>query len=197
MLDLYHNAIDLLSNMSGEILGLIFSVLGTLVFYLFRLRPRLQVGLPHRSRHVLNIAAQDEPANYMEIYNEQFFVSNAGRRPAVGVDIVLSHFPRNIAVNPPCDWTSKDVENGHCQVSIPYIAAGELVTSDCIYLNQRAAVISAVRCSESVGKFVGFWTVRRFPQWVNFLLLFSMVLGVAFVFQFAIEFLRSIPTTDA
>jgi hypothetical protein len=190
MLELIQSGIETLSGMSGEFLGLVFSLLGALIFYLFRLRPKLQVGLPHRSRHVLNTAAPDEPENQMEIYNEQFFVSNAGRKPALGVDVVLTHFPRNVAVNPPCDSSYKNVENGHCQISIPYIAAGELVTIDCIYLNQKAAVISSVRCSESVGKFVNFWTVRRFPTWANLLITLSMVLGVAFVFQFIVEVFR-------
>ena len=192
MSGLFENALALFAGVSEELLGLGFALLSALALYIFRLRPRLQVGLPHRSRHVLNIAAPQEPENQLEIYNEQFFVSNAGRRPAIGVDIVLSHFPRNIAVNPPCDWSLKNVENGHCQVNIPYIAAGELVTIDCIYLNQKAAVVSTVRCSESVGKYVNFWTVQRLPNWANVIILMSMILGVAFVFQFAIEIFRSL-----
>lgn len=181
---------DLLPYLDGIVdgaLGLIFSLLAALIFYIVRLRPKLIYGRPHSSRHVLNLAGQDEPVDQLEIYNEQFFVSNEGRRAAASVEIVLSHFPRNIAINPPCDWSVKNVENGHCQILVPYIAAHELITVDCIYLNQRAAFIASVRCEESVGKSVNFWTVRRLPDWVNRVVILLLILGVAYVLQFVIE----------
>ncbi len=176
----------ILNGVADHALALIFSLLGAFILYLFRRRPRLSFARPHSSRHVLNVAQPDEPPNLLEIYNEQFFVANTGRQAARNVEVVLSDFPRNIAINPPCDWTAKNVENGHCQISIPYIAPHELITVDCIYLNQRAAFVASVRCEESVGKAVNFWTVRKLPDWVNRLIVLLLILGVAYVLQFAI-----------
>lgn len=171
--------------LASQFVGFLLSLVAAIIFYIFRLRPRLVFGRPHSSRHVLNLSnpKESEPENLLEIYNEQFFVANEGRRAARNVDIVLNDFPRNISIYPPCDWTCKNVEKGNCQITIPYIAPKELFQIDCIYLNQKAAFIVTVRSEDGLGKAVNLWTVRRFPDWVNLILFALFFLGVAFVLQ--------------
>jgi hypothetical protein len=174
-----------------QVIGLLFSLLGAFIFYVFRLRPKLVFGRAHASRHVLNTADKTkeppEADNHLEVYNEQFFILNEGRRPAKDVSVVLSHFPRNIAINPPQIVSYESIESGQCLVKFPYIGAKELITLDCIYLNQRAAFVASVRCEDAVGQLVDFFTVRRFPDMVYWGLWIAIFLGVAFVFQVALQ----------
>ena len=176
---------------SSELIGLVFSLILAFALYVSRLRPKLVYARPHASLHLLNIAnkaaSPPEEDNLLEIYNEQFFILNEGRRAAKDVDVVLSYFPRNISINPSQKVTFESLENGNCLVKIPYIAARELITLDCVYLNQRAAFIVSVRCAESVGKFVDFLTVRKFSNGVYWMLWLLMFLGIAFVAQLIVQ----------
>lgn len=188
-MELFWQLIEFAEQTGDKSVGLFFSLLGALVFYIFRLRPKLKFGRAHNSRHVINTSDSpaDNPDALLEIYNEQFFVSNEGRRPANNVSVVLSDFPRNISLNPPQKVSYDRLENGECLVNIPFVAAHELVTLDCVYLNQRAAFICSVRCNESVGKEVEFFTVQKYSIWIYRLLGLLMIFGVAFLIQVGLE----------
>ncbi|MCV2863172.1 hypothetical protein [Defluviimonas sp. WL0075] len=181
----------------AQFTGLLFSLLGAFIFYLLRVRPKLVFGRAHASLHLLNLADKTaeppQPDNLLEVYNEQFFVLNEGRRAAKDVSVVLSHFPRNVSINPPQKVSYENVESGKCLVNIPYIGAKELITLDCIYLNQRAAFIASVRCDESVGRMVDFFTVRRFPSIVYWAAWALIILGSAYLLQFALQYIGGAP----
>lgn len=179
---------EFLTSLGDQFVALAFTLVAALIFYTFRLRPILVFGRAHSSLHNLNLSQNQEgPAEehkFLEIYNEQFFVQNKGRKPATNVSLVLSHFPRNISINPGQKVSYEAIENGQCLIKLPYIAAGELITLDCVYLNQRAAFFASVRCAESVGKEVDFFTVQRFSSLFYSLLWLLILFGLAFVVQF-------------
>ncbi len=179
---------ELLTSLGEQFVALAFTLIAALIFYAFRLRPILAFGRAHSSLHNLNLSQnQDGPpeeSQFLEIYNEQFFVQNKGRKPATEVSLVLSHFPRNISIKPGQKVSYEAIENGQCLIKLPYIAAGELITLDCVYLNQRAANFASVRCSESVGREVNFFTVQRFSGLTYGLIWLLILFGVAFVVQF-------------
>lgn len=181
---------EFLTSLGEQFVALAFTLLAALIFYVLRLRPILVFGRAHSSLHNLNLSQNlEEPPeedHLLEIYNEQFFVQNKGRKPATDVSLVLSHFPRNISINPGQKVSYEAIENGQCLIKLPYIAAGELITLDCVYLNQRAAYLASVRCSESVGKGVNFFTVQRFSSLTYSLIWLLLLFGLAFVVQFVV-----------
>ncbi|KIC36811.1 hypothetical protein [Leisingera sp. ANG-M7] len=177
-----------ITSLGDQFVALAFTLVAALVFYVFRLRPILVFGRAHSSLHNLNLSKDQhgppEEHHFLEIFNEQFFVQNKGRKPAADVSLELSHFPRNISINPGQKVSYEAIENGQCLIKVPFIAAGELITLDCIYLNQRAAYFASVRCSESVGKEVDFFTVQRFSSLAYAILWLLILFGMAFVVQF-------------
>ncbi|WP_293450099.1 hypothetical protein [Planktotalea sp.] len=180
---------ELVAEHGDQYVALAFSLFGALVFYLFRLKPKLVFGRAHSSLHNLNIAnkSDEEPDNFLEIYSEQFFILNEDRKAATDISLVLSHFPRNIAINPAQKVFYETIENGQCLVTIPYVGARELVSLDCVYLNQRAAFIVSVRCEEAIGKLVDFFTVRQYPNWAYWLLWMLIIFGGAFIIQLLLD----------
>jgi hypothetical protein len=191
VIEVFSTINEFIAGNTDQFVGLFFSLLGAFVFYLLRLRPKLSFGRAHASLHNLNLADKaiepPEDDKFLEVYNEQFFVLNEGRRPAKDVSVVLSHWPRNVALTPTQKVEYENVENGSCLIKIPYIAAKELITLDCIYLNQRAAFISSVRCDECVGQEVDFFTVKKLRQsfyWGGWVL---MILGVASIIQIGLQ----------
>ncbi|WP_120500724.1 hypothetical protein [Roseovarius sp. EL26] len=177
-----------ISSLGDQFIALAFTIVAALVFYAFRLRPILIYGRAHSSLHNLNVSQNQngppESDDFLEVFNEQFFVQNTGKSPATDVSLVLSHFPRNVSINPGQKVSYEAIENGQCLIKLPYIAANELITLDCIYLNQRAAFFVSVRCAESVGKDVDFFTVRQFSNFTYSVIWLLILFGVAFILQF-------------
>ena len=99
----------------------------------------------------------------------------------------MSSFPADISVYQPRDVEYKPIEKGNCLIKIPLIAPSELVIIDCVYLNQRAAFVTSVKCGEALGQEVPFWTVRRFPHWVNVSFIALWILGFAMIVQLSLK----------
>ncbi|QFT71558.1 hypothetical protein FIU92_00835 [Ruegeria sp. THAF33] len=168
-----------------ELIGLAFTLLAACVLFLFRPRVKLIYGRANNSRNIISVPTEDNTSNgnHTEIYTEKFFLQNVGSKPATNVEFVLSDFPADISVWQPRNVEYKNVEKGHCLVTIPQMAPRELVIVDCVYLNQRAAFVASVKCAECIGNEVPFWTVRRFSWWINTLIAALMFFGVAYLSQ--------------
>ncbi|MEE9387538.1 MAG: hypothetical protein V3U96_02925 [Paracoccaceae bacterium] len=193
MSDAIQSILSILGNLQNELIGFGFTIVGALLFYLFRPRVKLIYGRANHSRNVVSVPSPDpeEKSNPTEIYVEKFFLQNSGRKTATNVEFVLSAYPADISVFQPRDVQYKNVEKGNCLIAIPQIAPGELVAIDCVYLNQIASIVSSVKCAECLGKSVPFWTTRRYPNWV-FLLLWALIFfGVASLIQITIKLLGS------
>lgn len=174
-----------------QVLGLAFTLLGTTILYLFRARVKLIYGRANNSLNHVSLPNPEGQAtvNSLEVCTEKFYLQNLGRQPATDVEFILSDFPTDINVWEPRDVEYKRVAKSNCMVRIPKIAPGELVIIDCVYLNMRAAYVTSVKCSESLGKEVPFQTIRRYPNAFNMTIVALVLLGIAFVFQFVIAVL--------
>ena len=180
-----------LSPIHEDLIGLGFTLLAGMIFYLFKARVKLIFGRANNSLNVLSVPDPSDKNNQgpTEVYVEKFFLQNTGRRTATNVEFVLSDWPNDIRV-----WQPRQVEyirakKGECIVAIPQMAPGELVVIDCVYINKKAAFIASVKCAEALAKEVPFWTVRRFPTWVNSVFALLMVFGVAYLVQAAAKLL--------
>ncbi len=174
-----------LEPLKAEAIGLLFSLLGAVILALFRPRVKLIYGRANNSlNHVTVPDPNDEGKNTStEIYVDKFFLQNNGRQTATNIDFVLSDWPGDIRVWQPRDVEYKTVDRGDCLISIPRIAPRELVIIDCVYINQQAAWITSVKCSEAIGKEVPFQTIRKLPGWAENLFLLGLLLGFAYLIQ--------------
>ena len=174
-----------LAPIHANIYGLIFTLFGAWLLYMFRAKVKLIYGRANNSLNHFTSPNPDDPTNerIIDFYVEKYFVQNIGRKPATDVEFVLSEFPGHIAIFEPRESELKSIGQGECLVKIPNIAPYELVVIDCAYVNQRAAWVVSVKCAEAMGKPVNFWTVRRFSNSVNNSILFLMLLGGAFIVQ--------------
>ena len=185
MTDTLTNIWSGLEPIQGEVYGVAFSLLTALIIYIFRAKVNLIYGKATNSHNLIKVLAPSEESTgrNIEIYTEKFFVQNTGRKPASNVEFVLSSAPTSISVWEPRDVQYKTLDKGECLVQIPNLAPTEMVAIDCVYIDQKAAVVMSVKCVEAVGKVVPFWTLRRFPSSIYWLIWVLIILGVAFVFQ--------------
>jgi hypothetical protein len=160
--------------------------MGTYILWLLRARPLLVWGQANVSRNVLKL--QDGP---LEIFVQKFFLQNLGRKAAHNVEFVLSAKPGSVSVFEPRESELKELPDGEYAIKLPYVAAKELVIIDCAYLNQRASLVSSVKCEEGRARQVLFWTVRKFARRVEWAIVALLVFGIAFVIQFGLAFLGS------
>lgn len=172
-----------------ELIGLAFALVTAALLYFFRSKVKLQYGRANNSRNVVFSTAPDEGGNHSEteIYVEKYFLQNMGRKAATNVEFVLSHYPTDVSVWQPREVEYKNVEKGNCLIKIPQIAPRELIVIDCLYVNREASWVTSVKCAESLGVEVPFWTLRRFPQWVYYCVSILLLLGVASVVQILLK----------
>jgi len=164
-----------------DLIGLGFAILASLIFYFFRARVKLVYGKANQSLNHISVPDPNDTnkSNTTEIYAEKFFLQNTGRKTATNVEFVLSDFPADVSVWQPRDVEYKKIQNGNCLIKIPQISPRELVIIDCVYLNQLAAFVASVKCAESVGKEVPFWTLQRYPNWLYWMIWLLLILGAA------------------
>ena len=175
--------LEFLEPFRAEVIGLFFSLLGSVLVQWFRPRVRLNYGRANNSINHVAVPSPDGDggSTSTEIYTEKYFLQNVGKKPATEVEFILSDFPADINVWQPRDVQFKEISKGHCMLLIPKIAPGELVIINCVYINMRAAFIASVKCSEALGQEVPFQTIRSYPWWVNVVIFVLMIFGLAFV----------------
>lgn len=184
-MEVFPAIVGVFDSLQQELLSLFFTCIAAVIFWLFRARVKLIYGKANNSLNQIKVPAQveGEPPLPTEIYVEKFFLQNAGKRTATNVEFVLSEFPTDISVFQPRKVDYLRLDKGQCLIQIPQIAPQELVVIDCAYINQKAAWISSVKCAETIGREVNFWTVRRYANWVNLSVIPLMLLGFAFILQ--------------
>lgn len=182
MIELLNKLWELLAPIHSQLISLAFTLLGAFAVWLFRARVRLIWGRSNNSIHFV----QSNDAK-TEIYCEKFFVQNTGRKPATDVHFAMSYRPDDFSVFPSREYEEKTNPQGHYIAKLPFIAPGELVIVDVVYIQKRAAAVEAVICSEAVGKNVGFVTNRRFHPALNVFAFLSLFLGIAFIIQITLS----------
>ncbi|WP_433989956.1 hypothetical protein SuNHUV7_10370 (plasmid) [Pseudoseohaeicola sp. NH-UV-7] len=173
--------------------SLAITLVGALLFYLFRAKVKLIYGRANNSLNNITVPNEEDPEKHSstEIYIEKYFLQNTGKKPATNVEFVLSSFPTDISVFQPRNEKYLRVAKGNCLISIPQMAPKELVVIDCAYINQKAAWVTSVKCAECLGTEVPFWTVRKLPNWVFWGLWCLLIFGIAFVVKFCLSLILS------
>ncbi|WP_154718928.1 hypothetical protein [Ciceribacter sp. T2.26MG-112.2] len=178
MIELVTRLWEILSPVHSQILSLIFTLVGAMIFWLFRARVKLIWGRSNNSIHF--IQADDKKT---EIYCEKYFLQNAGRKPANDVQFVMSFKPDDFSVFPARNYEQLVNPEGQFVTRFPFIAPRELVVIDVVYIQKRAAVIESVICSEVIGKNVAFITNRKFGMTFNIMVSLLLFFGAAFILQ--------------
>jgi hypothetical protein len=184
MIELAAQLWGLLAPVHSQMLSLIFTVIGALIFWLFRAKVRLIWGRSNNSIHFV----QSNDAK-TEIYCEKYFVQNSGRKPANDVQFVMSFKPDDFSIFPARNYEQLTSPEGHFIAKLPFIAPQELLIIDVVYIQKRAASIESVICSEAIGKNVAFVTSRGFGKFASIVALVLLFLGIAFVVQLILSLL--------
>ncbi|MEO9336010.1 hypothetical protein ABFT80_01060 [Mesorhizobium sp. SB112] len=189
MIEIIQKLWAFMAPMHGQILSLIFTFVAAIIFWIARAKVKLIWGRTNNNLHMLSVNDGN-----VEIFCEKHFLQNTGRKPASNVEFVFSWKPDNVTVWQPRDHKQLSLASGEYSVQIPYIAPGELVIIDSVYLNKRGAFIASVKCSEALGKQAAFWTNRNFGWTFNYIVMILIILGIAFVFQALISLILGAAT---
>lgn len=99
----------------------------------------------------------------------------------------MSYKPDDFSVFPARSYELGLNPEGKFVAKFPFLAPGELIIIDVVYIQKRAAAIEAVVCSEAIGKAVNFVTNRQYGPVVNSVVLLLMLFGIAFIIQTALS----------
>jgi len=169
---------QLLSPFSGELIAFGLTLFATMIAGLLRPKVKLIWGRSNNSLHMVPAGEKR-----VEIYAEKFYLQNTGRKPATEVEFVLSSKPNDLSVWQPRQYKEETTPNGDVVVTLPFIAPGELVIIDTVYIDARAASVVSVKCAETLAKQVPFVTQRRFGTFVMVLTAILMLSGAAFLLR--------------
>jgi hypothetical protein len=187
LIDLSGQIWALLSPLHSQILSLLFTIIGAVVFWVFRSKVKLIWGRSNNSIHF--VQANDART---EIYCEKYFIQNTGRKPAEAVQFVMSFKPDDFSIFPSRGYEQTTNPEGKFVTEIPFVAPHELVIIDVVYIQRKAALVEAVVCSDAIGKPVNFVTNRQFGSVVNVGAFLLMILGIAFIIQTALSLVLEI-----
>jgi hypothetical protein len=183
MIGLFEKIWTAFSPYQAQVLAFLLTLTGTTLAYFFRSRVKLIYGNPNNSFHKLK--SDTGPVN---IYCEKHYVQNVGRKAAERVEIAFSQAPSELSVFSPRSFERIPGDDGQMIVRIPYLAPRELLIVDTIHVNSPTAQLIAVHCSESVGKKVNFWVLRKLRPSVYWFWLGVALLGLFYAVQLLISF---------
>ena len=184
MLEIAQQLASRLDTAFPQIIAFCLTSASALAVYWLRPRVNLIYGRANNSLHTLR--GTDTPA---QVYCEKLYIQNVGKKPAEKVDVMLNGTPSEFTVFPPCNFHQQVDSDGNLILSLPFIAARELIIIDTIHINKRAAEILSVRCPERVGKQVNFWVQKKPSKAVMIAIACIMLLGVFFLFQIVVGIL--------
>jgi hypothetical protein len=159
------------------------TTVGGIVAYLFRSRVKLIWGSTNNSYH--RVSTPD--GGTANIYAEEFYIRNSGRKPAEKVDVVFAKQPTEISVFPSREHDRAVLQDGCFKLTIPYVSPSELVIVDTLDINATPSELRFVTCPQAAGKRVAWWVTRRLPMWVNVLMFLVCFTGMITVVQVALR----------
>jgi len=162
----------------GELVAFCLALFGSLIAWTFRPRVKLIWGRSNNSLHFIPAGEKR-----VEIYAEKFYLQNTGRKPATTVEFVLSFRPDDISIWQSRQYTEANSPDGSLVITLPFIAPGELVVVDTVYIDKVAANVRSVKCQDALAKMVPFATQRNFGTKLNVAGAILFLLGIAFVIR--------------
>lgn len=188
--------LDLLQSYSKET----FALLGVLLTFglnrVFRLRPKIIYSVRHSSNYVVDQPLHDEHGNVVQhqqiVSTASIITENTGLQAAKNVEFTFNWKPPIYNVFPGRAFTTYNTEMNRWVLKLDSLAPGEQFAIEIMSINQELPLISAMRCDDAAGKLINMRPQRIFPNWVNALVVFELLAGLAitlYLFASLIEWL--------
>jgi hypothetical protein len=171
----------LTSEVPEPFLSLLITGLGSVILLLLKPKVKLVWGEKNRFLHL--IRATDPNQKKTAIHTAHYIIQNMGRLGAKDVEVVFNYPPTEISVWPQRKYTPETTRENRLIVKFDFIAPREFVEIAVLNLDTDLPDLLNVKCLDGVGKPVQINYHRAYNKFVNFLILGSMFLGVAFVIE--------------
>lgn len=158
-------------------------IFGALVTRLTRLRPRLQFSINHSANLLVEEPLLDGEGNQIAdrqlVRTASIVVGNVGLQPAKNVEVAFNWKPRILNVSPARAYVDVPSPFDRHSIKFDSFAPGEQVTIGIMSINAELPVMTAVRSDECQGKQITMAPQRVWPQWILYVGLALLTLGVA------------------
>ena len=180
-----------LQQMWASIAGLhdfVFAILLTLVttfiLWLFRSKVKIIYGSTSNNYHAFNYGPAQAPVS---VSTEKFYLQNTGKSHASNLEIVFSSRPSSFNLWSPRAHSVELLDNGNFVISVPSLAAKELLIVDMIDVEANGPRLLAVNCPDAIAQEVEFLPVRQFGNTFNAFVAFLMLAGLIGSFYFILS----------
>jgi len=114
------------------------------------------------------------------VYTHALVIVNGGRAPARNVRIGHVAFLQNYHVSPKLDYSIEPVKDSGDDIVFPILRPKEQVTVSYLYFEPVTPdqIHTYVKSDEGLAKNIAMLPVRRFPKWLNMLILAAMSTGI-------------------
>lgn len=123
------------------------------------------------------VTAEQAPRMPLVVSTQTLFVQNIGRGCANEVEVFLNFKPMHYSVWPVRAYSEQSNPDGRHVIKVPKLNRNEWFTIELIAVPELPWVMS-VRSEAGFGKQVELLRTRKLPQWVLFLLISLMFLGL-------------------
>jgi len=109
-------------------------------------------------------------------------IRNTGSKAATNVRVGHHHLPADFDIFPKRAFKVESIGDGECSdIVFETVAPSEQIAISYLYFPPVFVdqIIGQIKSNEGIAKGIDVWLARRFPPWVNFLIIFHVVIGVS------------------
>jgi hypothetical protein len=145
--------------------------------------PNAQLGPPANPNAALPAPAGHQPTPQPQphflLLSQSITIQNFGRECAEWVEIAHRQKPDFFQLDPPLNFTEATTPSGEHHVRVQSLASKQFFTIQFLSYT-HAPELAFIRSPAGYADQMPWWTVRRFPSWVNALLGFLVIAGACF-----------------
>lgn len=180
---MWHALVDFGASSFGQALAL--AIATAIIGRMITARSKLVWAVSHQ--HWYRMPRLDDDGSF-PVITQQVWFQNSGRLPAEEIEIVLNWKPQHFEVWQPRDYGSGMLPDGRYVLKVPYLAGGEVMTLSMIDTIREMPAIVSVRTKAGLGKMVAMAPQRVWPNWVNYIGLVVLIVGITSLLYFSLQF---------
>lgn len=197
-----------MDTLAGYIATLAVGAIGQYLSQFIKPKVKILYWLPHSFMYKIPNAQLGPPANlpapalpggnqaagpvpvptlpHFLLLSQSISIQNFGRECAEWVEIAHRQKPDFFQLDPPLNFTEATTPSGEHHVRVQSLAPKQFFTIQFLSYT-HAPELAFIRSPAGYASQMPWWTVRRFPKWVNALLGFLVIAGVSFCAYWIIQ----------
>lgn len=166
------------------IIAILLTLATSFLLWLFRAKVKVIYGSTSNNYHQFKLSSEGQ---VISVWTEKFYVQNIGKAHASNIEIVFSSKPSGFNLWSPRTHSSETLENGNFVISVPSLAASDLLIVDMIDVEMNGPKLLAVNCPDAIAQEVEFQPIRQFGKVFYTLILYLMIAGLIGTFYLALS----------